>query len=114
MNDHYVRHMLRPGGDVSTEYQCRADEGATCRVTCRRCYEASEEQCMCGYYDREPDEQDIGRCLILDWLTESYPDELFNGEPQPIRGPDWQPIVPEWTGDNYDWDYAPDDVAVSS
>ena len=106
MTDHYVRHMLEVQGcGVSTEYECRAEVGSKCRLTCIACERECREGCTCD----EPDLQDYGRCLIVEWLTEDAPDEQFNGERQPIRGPDWQLIVPEWNGDNWEWDYKEDD-----
>ena len=98
---HYVRHLLRPGDYVCTEFKCDAPQGALCRMVCKRC--TGEEACVCG----EPDLQDTGECLVLLWFTEDAPEECYNGEDgEPVRGPDWQPIMPEWTGDSYEWDYA--------
>jgi hypothetical protein len=104
---HFVRHLLRPGDYVRTEFKCQAPEGAQCRLMCKRC--KGEEQCVCEYEDppREPDLQDQGECLIVTWLENDAPEECFNGEDdEPVRGPLWQPIVPEWNGDGYEWDYA--------
>jgi hypothetical protein len=108
MSDHYVRHILRAGDGVSTEYQCRAEFGARCRMCCDRCNRMQREQCECEFDGSTPDLQDQGECLIIAWLENDAPEESYNGEVAPVRGPDWQPIVPEWNGDNWDWDYAPD------
>src|SRR4029077_15637721 len=111
MTAHFVRHLLRPGDYVCTEFKCDAPEGTLCRMVCARCQKAQEEQGVCEYAEPpcEPDLQDMGRCQILLWFTEDAPEECYNGENgQPVRGPDWQPIVPEWDGDNYLWDYAPE------
>lgn len=112
MTDHYVRHLLRSGDYVKTEYQCRAEFGAKCRVVCDRCTKNHEEQCVCEYLDDPlvPDMQDQGECMIVAWLENDAPEEQFNGEETPVRGPDWQPIVPEWNGDNWGWDYASGDT----
>jgi hypothetical protein len=98
---HYVRHLLRPGDYVSTEYRCDAPEGALCRLACTRC--TGEERCVCD----APDFQDTGECLVLPWLENGAPEECFGGDDgEPVRGPDWQPIDAEWNGDIYEWDYA--------
>jgi hypothetical protein len=125
MSDHYVRHLLRPGDYVRTEFQCRAPETAPCRTMCRRCIiDEQREQCDCDYVTEkgdwdESDDEKIGRepalehgrpCNILAWLENDAPEECYNGEEAPVRGPGWQPIIPEWNGDNYDWDYAPEPV----
>jgi len=98
---HYVRHLLRPGDYVSTEFKCDAPKGARCRMACKYCI--GREMCICG----EPDLQDMGECLVLLWFTEDAPEECFSGKDgEPVRGPDWQPITPEWHGGGYEWDYA--------
>lgn len=112
MTDHYVRHILRSGDGVHTEYECRAEFGSRCRMCCDRCNRMQREQCECESRDSTPDLQDQGECLIVVWLTQDAPEEQFNGEDQPVRGPDWQPIVPEWNGDTYEWDYAPEPVTA--
>lgn len=109
MTDHQVRHILRGGDSVCTEYRCVASEGAPCRVACLRCWKAGEEQCRCEAEEpiRVPEMGDIGSCMVLTWLSEDAPEECFNGEEATeVRGPGWQPITPEWNGDNYEWDYA--------
>jgi ferredoxin-thioredoxin reductase catalytic subunit len=103
--NHFVRHML-DRDTVHTEFQCTAPEGAPCRTACKTCWNEQREACMCESLEREPDMGDVGHCHILVWLQEDAPDECFNGEYQPVRGPSWQPITPEWTGDHYEWDYA--------
>lgn len=109
MADHYVRHLLRPGDYARTEFQCRAPEQAPCRVWCKTCSDEQREQCECEWQEppREPNLVDHGVCNIVTWLSEDAPEECYNGEEAPVRGPDWQPIVPEWSGDNWDWDYEP-------
>jgi len=103
--DHYVRHVLRPGDYVKTEFECRASFGARCRLACDQL--ECREQCICeSEYDRGADLQDQGECLIVAWLKNDAPEECYNGEEVPVRGPDWQPIIPEWNGDTWDWDYA--------
>jgi hypothetical protein len=112
MTDHYVRHMLRDGDHVTTEFDCRAADDAPCRTVCLLCINEQRECCQCDYVEvdgkegRTPKIEHGHECSICVWLEEDAPEESFNGEPQPVRGPDWQPIVPEWNGDNYDWDYA--------
>lgn len=104
MSDHYVRHMLRPGDYVLTEFECRAPFGARCRQACDQI--SCREQCICeSEYNRGPDLQDQGECLIVAWLKMDAPEESYNGESVPVRGPDWQPITPEWNGDSWEWDY---------
>lgn len=105
MTDHFVRHVVRNGDHVKTEYQCRASEDAQCRQACARCWNDHEEVCICESRNREPDIRDVG-CTIIPWLTEDAPEECYGGEDQPVRGPDWQPIDATWNGDNYEWDYA--------
>lgn len=84
---------LRSGDYVAAEYQCRAEFGARCRMACNRCNSEKFERCICeSELARAPDDE---------------PKEQFNGEDQPVRGPGWQPIVPEWNGDSWEWDYAP-------
>lgn len=92
---------------VHTEFQCRAPEGAKCRMACARCWHSSEEGCVCEYADppRQPDLADV-ECMIMPWLAEDVPEECYDGEEQAVRGPDWQPIDAVWDGDNYLWDYA--------
>lgn len=108
MTDHFVRHMLQSDGyGVATEFMCKAAFGAFCRLLCDRCNRLQREQCECMSEDLSPDMQDQGECLLLVWF-EQTPDELYNGEPTPVRGPDWQPITPEWNGDTWEWDYAND------
>lgn len=96
--------MLRPGDYVATQFECRAPVGARCRMACGRC--TNLEQCICESSGRTPDLTDQGECLIVAWLTHDAPEECYNGEPAPVRGPGWQPITPEWNGDSWDWDYA--------
>ena len=120
---HFVRHMLRVGDYVRTEFECRAAETAECRTICARCIKDEQrEQCDCEYvtekgdWDDAPDDP-IGReprlehgqpCGMIAWFTETAPEEVYGGEPKPVRGPDWQPIVGIWNGDSYDWEYADD------
>lgn len=104
-SDHYVRHVLRPGDYVKTEFECRAPFGSRCRLACDQ--PSCREQCICeSEHNRNPDLQDQGECLITAWLKNDAPEECYTGEEMPVRGPDWQPIVPEWNGDTWDWDYA--------
>jgi hypothetical protein len=113
---HFVQHVLREGDGVVTEFICTADERAECRQYCKTCQDEEREQCQCDYVEiaqpdgtfiegREP-EYHYGSCNYLGW-TEDAPEELYNGERAPVRGPEPQPIVFEWTGDYYCWDYAP-------
>lgn len=105
---HFVQHFLDPGYGVNTEFTCTAPEGAVCRVACQTCYDEQREVCECEYIDppRKSNIIDQGCCLMITWLNEDSPEECYNGERAPVRGPEPQPITPEWTGDNYDWDYA--------
>jgi hypothetical protein len=78
-------------------------------MICDTCNRNQEEQCICeSEHNRAPDLQDQGECMIVSWLEMDAPEEQFNGEDTPVRGPDWHPIVPEWNGDTYEWDYAPE------
>lgn len=106
MTDHFVRHMLHAGDTIETQYECRAEVGAQCRTACKKCSDQQYEACVCASLDETPDMQDYGECLVVVWLNQDMPEEQFNGDDQPVRGPDWQPIVPEWNGDTYSWDYA--------
>ena len=110
MADHFVRHLLRVGDHAITDFKCSADVGSSCRVTCILCESNGEECCVCESQEppRDPRMGDIGYCMITAWLKEDAPEECYNGaESQEVRGPGWQPIVPEWNGDNWSWDYAP-------
>ena len=102
MIDHYVRHLIRSGDHVRTEYECRAPEGAACRLACDSCIRAQYEQCECGSRDGWTDQ---GQCMQMPWLTEDAPEECYDGDEQPVRGPGWQAIILEWNGDNYSWHY---------
>lgn len=107
MSDHYVRHILSSGDYIRTEFKCEAPFGAKCRMICDRCNRLQREQCECGWDDDlTPDLQDQGECMWVVWLDNDESFELYNGEDQPVRGPDWQPIEPEWNGEGYEWDYA--------
>jgi hypothetical protein len=107
---HFVQHFLNPCGYVKTVFTCTAPVGAKCRMHCKTCYGNGLEACGCEYREppREPDMQDFGSCLIVDWLNDDAPEESYNGERTPVRGPEPQAIQEEWNGDNYGWDYAPD------
>jgi hypothetical protein len=101
--------MVRPGDYVRTEYQCRAAEEAPCRTVCKTCIvDEAREQCDCEYLDqpREPILIHGEPCHYVAWFENDAPEECYNGEESPVRGPDWQPITPEWNGDAYEWDYA--------
>lgn len=102
---HFVQHFLRGGDYIETEFTCTAPFGAFCRQSCDRC--TSEEQCICASRDDNipPDLQDQGECLVLLWLRDD-PEDSFNGERQPIRGPGPQPITVDWMGDYCEWHYA--------
>jgi hypothetical protein len=104
---HFVQHFLRPGDYVQTEFTCTAPVGAQCRMHCITCYAEEREVCECEYRDpsRTPNLQDYGSCIVIPWLAEDAPEESYNGDSQPVRGPEPQPILEEWTGDNYQWDY---------
>jgi hypothetical protein len=104
MADHFVRHIVRSGDYVRTEFECRAPEGANCREVCKTCMDAGEERCMCGYYDREP-VLVPSPCNYLGWF-EDAPEEMYDGTEQPVRGPDWQPITLSWQGDYFVWEYS--------
>lgn len=103
---HFVQHFLREGDYVQTEFTCAAPEGATCRMACRKCSDQQYEACVCNSLDDIPDLQDFGSCLIVHWLTEDAPEESYNGDREPVRGPEPQPIIEEFNGDNYGWVYA--------
>ena len=106
---HFVQHFIRPGDYVQTVFTCTAPEGAKCRMICKRCSDQQHEACVCaswGELGREPDLQDFGECLVVLWLNQDAPEESYIGERQPIRGPEPQPFVEEWNGDDYGWEYA--------
>jgi hypothetical protein len=105
---HFVQHFLRDGDYVQTQFSCTAPEGAKCRTACKTCYDEHREVCECETLDdeRTPNLVDFGYCLQIIWLSEDAPEERYNGERQPVRGPDPQPITLEWEGDYYLWDYA--------
>ena len=103
MSVHFVRHLLSPGNDVKTEFQCTAKHGAHCRMSCDRC--RAEEQCICAGNDLKPDLQDQGECLMILWLREDS-EWTFCGEQTEVRGPGWQPIEVTWDGDCCEWEYA--------
>lgn len=107
---HYVQHFLRSGDYVQTEFTCTAREGASCRMVCQTCSDECREACECGSFNEDGDERtpemvDYGECMQILWLTQDAPEECFNGDEQPVRGPEPQAITLEWNGDNYDWDY---------
>lgn len=102
---HFVQHRIADEGQVRTQYECRAEQGADCRQSCQRCWDSASEECECRYNDLEPDLQDMGHCVVLEWLKQS-PDECYGGPEQPVRGPDWQPVTLSWYGDYFTWDYA--------
>ena len=102
--EHSVRHIVRGGDYVRTEFRCTAPPDARCRTFCQRCIDDSEEQCLCGYYDREPVETTGHPCNYLAWM-ESAPEESYDGPDTPARGPGWQPVTFEWQGDFYTWRY---------
>ena len=109
MTHHFVQHFLQPGDYVRTEFTCTAPEGAPCRMVCQLCEGECREACECECLDepRTPDIVDYGECTQIIWLTEDYaPEERYNGEKQPVRGPKPQAITLEWNGDNYYWNYA--------
>jgi len=86
---------------VATEFKCTAENGAPCRIHCR-CLreETSREVCECD----QPEMVDIGYCNPLEYLSDA-PDECFRGERQTTRA-GWCPIVLEWEGGYYSWDFA--------
>lgn len=105
-NYHFVQHFLRDSDSVQTEFSCTAPEGAPCRMFCKTCMDEQLEACQCEYDDfRTPNMVDMGSCNYLNWL-EDAPEEVYNGNRQPVRGPDPQPITLEWTGDYFCWDYS--------
>lgn len=118
MTDHYVRHILRSGDYVQTEFECRATEGGVCRTVCTTCMEEQREQCECSWFsdgntvERLPTMGDLGTCGWLPWLTEDAPEEMYNGpENEPVRGPGWQPINILWeTHGEVSWEYVADSV----
>jgi hypothetical protein len=106
---HFVQHFLRPGDYVQTEFTCTAPVGAKCRMVCKTCSDEQREACECdplGDLNRTPNMQDYGSCLVLDWLANDAPEESYNGDSQPVRGPEPQPILENWTGNDYGWNYA--------
>lgn len=112
MSTHFVRHILRAGDYVRTEFECRATEGAACRTACTTCYEEQRERCECisqifeeGQL-RLPTMGDLGQCGWLPWFDDA-PEEMYEGREIPVRGPDWQPITINFTSDGeVYWKYA--------
>lgn len=105
VGDHAVRHIVRPGDYVRTEYRCTAPEDAPCRSFCQTCWDESQERCVCDDNDRKPVITSGHPCNYLGWLENDAPEECYEGDEQPVRGPDWQPISLEWEGDYYTWRY---------
>lgn len=103
---HFVQHFLRPGDYVQTVFTCTAPEDASCRMACRKCSDQQREACVCASLDDIPDMQDYGECLIVLWLNADAPEECYNDERKPVRGPEPQPITVDWDRDDYGWNYA--------
>ncbi|QBQ71292.1 hypothetical protein SEA_BLACKBEETLE_2 [Mycobacterium phage Blackbeetle] len=103
---HFVRHLVRPGDYVRTEFRCTAPVDSRCRVACKFCWERAYEQCCCSEEGRVPTLGDAGACNVMPWLDEGPSEELYSGPEQPVRGPGWQQIVVTWNGDYYEWTYA--------
>lgn len=102
-HEHFVRHMVRPGDYVRTEYECRATETAECRTYCQTCMDTFDDG-PC-YHGDEAVPVHGQPCNHVAWLN-GESEEYYDGDEQPVRGPDWQPITVTWNGDYYVWRYA--------
>lgn len=80
---------------------CDAPKGTKCRMWCK---EGCEDANYTGHNDHEI--VDVGHCLLVEWLGIEVTTELFTGDTdEPFRD---GPIVIEWGGECYTWDYAAD------
>lgn len=79
-------------------FHCDAPEGAPCRTWC---VDGCEETCT----DREGHRwADIGECYVIEWLNigDHYDDYSGSTPLNNVSGP----IVTEWQGECYSWEYA--------
>lgn len=105
VGDHAVRHLVRPGDLIRTEYRCTAGPDAPCRTFCQTCWDEAQERCVCDDSDRKPVLTGGHPCNYLSWIENGEPEWAYNGPEEPVRGPGWQPIVFHWEGDDYSWRY---------
>jgi hypothetical protein len=78
-------------GYVSATWQCHADEGGDCRLTCP----AGCESWNIG--DHEHELVDAGKCLVIEWLEEMELEESHHGHVTLYSGR----FDYEWDGDGY-------------
>lgn len=96
MTDHFVRHVVRNGDHVKTEYQCRASEDAQCRQACARCWNDHEEVCICESRNREPDIRDVG-CTIIPGSPRTHPKSATAVKTNRYAAPTGSPSTPRGT-----------------
>lgn len=103
-----VEHVLRvelDGDSLHSRVECRATEGAACRLVCAE--DCGAETYPCYSYDpatkedREHAQKDGGFCNIAEWINADVPEVSHQRVKEPVF--DGMPILPEWEGDYYSW-----------